>query len=65
MSSSIAISAKGWVMLTGLWLLVIVPLTFLGALVGDRRDRIEHPVRTTQMPRYIPEKRWYQEYGFR
>lgn len=48
-----------------LWLIVMLPLTFLGSLVGDRRERIEHPSRTTQMPRFIPEKRWYQSYSMR
>ncbi|ORY93753.1 hypothetical protein BCR43DRAFT_495268 [Syncephalastrum racemosum] len=61
--SSLGISFKGYVMIFILWLLVIVPLTFVGAYFGDHRDAIEHPVRTTQMPRFIPQKRWYQEYS--
>lgn len=58
-------SVKGWFTLMILWLIVMLPLTFLGSLVGDRRERIEHPSRTTQMPRFIPEKRWYQSYSMR
>ncbi|KAJ8661005.1 hypothetical protein O0I10_003227 [Lichtheimia ornata] len=61
--SSRTMSVKGWFTLMILWLVVMLPLTFLGSLVGDRRERIEHPSRTTQMPRFIPEKRWYQSYS--
>ncbi|KAI9258103.1 Endomembrane protein 70-domain-containing protein [Phascolomyces articulosus] len=61
--SSRAISVKGWLVLTIVWFLVSMPLTFLGAFVGDRRERIEHPARATQMPRFIPDKRWYQTYS--
>ncbi|KAI9495121.1 Endomembrane protein 70-domain-containing protein [Zychaea mexicana] len=61
--SSRAISVKGWLVLTLLWFLVSMPLTFLGAFIGDRRERIEHPARVTQMPRFIPDKRWYQTYS--
>ncbi|KAI9322409.1 hypothetical protein BX666DRAFT_2022888 [Dichotomocladium elegans] len=60
--SSRSMTVKGWMILVSLWLLVMAPLTFLGSFVGDRQERIEHPARTTQMPRFIPEKRWYQSY---
>ena len=63
--SSRAISVKGWIVLTLLWFLVSTPLTFLGAFIGDRREQIEHPARATQMPRFIPDKRWYQTYSVR
>ncbi|CAO3594751.1 unnamed protein product [Absidia cylindrospora] len=61
--SSIAISFRGWLSLILLWGLLVVPLTLLGGYFGDRCERIEHPVRTTQMPRIIPNKRWYQQYN--
>ncbi|KAI8066462.1 hypothetical protein BC940DRAFT_240290 [Gongronella butleri] len=64
-NSSLAISFRGWMKLISFWLTAVVPLTFLGSWVGERQDRIENPVRTTQMPRLIPKKRWYQEYHIR
>ncbi|KAI8093607.1 uncharacterized protein BX664DRAFT_330099 [Halteromyces radiatus] len=61
--SSLAISFRGWVTLILLWILVVMPLTLIGAYFGEKCDRIEHPVRTSQMPRLIPKKRWYQQYS--
>lgn len=58
--SSLAISFSGWVSIISLWLFVLLPLTAAGAYIGERRERIEHPSRTTQIPRMIPAKRWYQ-----
>ena len=42
-----------------LWFGVSVPLTFLGAFLGFRRNVIEYPVRTADIPRQIPEQPWY------
>jgi transmembrane 9 superfamily protein 2/4 len=42
-----------------LWLLVSVPLTFLGAFYGFKADKIEFPVRVSNMPRPIPPQPWY------
>jgi len=42
-----------------LWLLVSVPLTFLGAFYGFKADKIEFPVRVSAMPRPIPVQPWY------
>lgn len=42
-----------------LWFGVSVPLVFFGAYTGFRRDRMEMPVRTNQIPRAIPEQPWY------
>lgn len=58
--SSLAISFSGWVSIISLWLFVLLPLTTVGAYIGERCERIEHPSRTTQIPRMIPAKRWYQ-----
>ncbi|ORX58674.1 hypothetical protein DM01DRAFT_1318052 [Hesseltinella vesiculosa] len=60
--SSLAVSFRGWTVVMFLWWLVVVPLTLIGGWLGERQGVIEHPVRTTQMPRLIPRKRWYQEY---
>ena len=42
-----------------LWLLVSVPLVFVGAYYGFKADTIEFPVRVSAMPRQIPEQPWY------
>ncbi|KAI9260834.1 hypothetical protein BY458DRAFT_439880 [Sporodiniella umbellata] len=58
--STLAISWGGWIMMVLIVLVVLVPATFLGAFLGEKRDRIEYPTRTTQLPRIIPKKQWYQ-----
>lgn len=58
--SSLAISFSGWVSIISIWMFVLLPLTCIGAYIGERRERLEHPSRTTQIPRMIPAKRWYQ-----
>ena len=35
------------------------PLVILGAYFGYKKEPIEHPVRTNQIPRQIPEQVWY------
>lgn len=42
-----------------LWLLVSVPLVFLGAYYGFKADKLELPVRIGSIPRQIPEQPWY------
>jgi transmembrane 9 superfamily protein 2/4 len=42
-----------------LWLLISVPLVFLGAYYGFRADKIELPVRIAVLPRQVPEQPWY------
>jgi len=42
-----------------LWFLVSVPLTFLGAFFGFRRDVDKFPVQTQDIPRQIPSQPWY------
>jgi transmembrane 9 superfamily protein 2/4 len=58
--SSLALSFSGWASLISLWLFVLVPVTLVGAYFGEKAERIEHPSRTTQIPRIIPAKKWYQ-----
>ncbi|KAI9208872.1 uncharacterized protein BJ171DRAFT_437592 [Polychytrium aggregatum] len=45
--------------LLSMWCLVSVPLCFIGAYFGFKKPRIEHPVRTNQIPRQIPEQPLY------
>ncbi|CAO3592436.1 unnamed protein product [Absidia cylindrospora] len=43
----------------GLWTIISVPLNVAGSYVGFRKPRIEHPVRTNQIPRQIPDQPVY------
>lgn len=42
-----------------LWFCISVPLTFLGAYFGYKKDPIEFPVVTSNIPRQIPPQPWY------
>merc|ERR1712164_62512 len=42
-----------------LWFGISVPLVFLGSYFGYRKDAIDLPVRTNQIPRQIPERQWF------
>jgi transmembrane 9 superfamily protein 2/4 len=42
-----------------LWFGISVPLVFLGAYFGYKRDPLEFPVITSNIPRQIPEQPWY------
>eukprot|EP00928_Gymnodinium_smaydae_P022078 TRINITY_DN1865_c0_g2_i1.p1 TRINITY_DN1865_c0_g2~~TRINITY_DN1865_c0_g2_i1.p1 ORF type:complete len:629 (-),score=158.57 TRINITY_DN1865_c0_g2_i1:158-2044(-) len=42
-----------------LWFGISVPLVFLGSYFGFRKDAIELPVRTNQIPRQIPAQPWF------
>jgi len=59
--SSAAIPFSTLVGLLALWWLVSVPLTFVGAFIGFRKRAIDHPVRTNQIPRLIPEQSIYTQ----
>lgn len=45
--------------IAGIWLLISLPLSVVGAYFGFRKPRIEHPVRTNQIPRQIPDQPFY------
>jgi len=59
MGSSAAIPFGTLVALLALWFCISVPLTFVGAYFGFKKQPIEHPVRTNQIPRQIPEQSFY------
>jgi len=42
-----------------LWFGISVPLTFLGAYFGYKKDVDKQPVQTQDIPRQIPEQPWY------
>ncbi|KAI9033308.1 transmembrane 9 superfamily member 4-like [Hyaloraphidium curvatum] len=46
-----------------MWLGISLPLVYAGAYYGQKKQVIEHPVRTNQIPRQIPEQVWYLQPG--
>lgn len=42
-----------------LWFGISVPLVFLGGHIGFKKPEIEDPVKTSKIPRQIPEQAWY------
>ncbi|XP_077299784.1 transmembrane 9 superfamily protein member 2 [Arctopsyche grandis] len=59
--SSAAVPFSTLVALLALWFGVSVPLTFIGAYFGFRKRCLEHPVRTNQIPRQIPDQSVYTQ----
>lgn len=57
--SSAAIPFGTLVAVLAMWFGISVPLTFLGAYFGFKKRSIEHPVRTNQIPRQIPEQSFF------
>uniref|UniRef100_A0A915I5Y9 Transmembrane 9 superfamily member n=1 Tax=Romanomermis culicivorax TaxID=13658 RepID=A0A915I5Y9_ROMCU len=57
--SSAAIPFSTLIALLSLWLGISIPLTFVGAFFGFKKRPIEHPVRTNQIPRQVPEQTCY------
>lgn len=47
-----------------LWFGISLPLVFLGAYLGFRKPTIEVPVRTSKVPRQIPEQPWFMQPTF-
>ncbi|XP_053207116.1 transmembrane 9 superfamily member 2-like [Panonychus citri] len=59
--SSAAIPFTTLIALLAMWFGVSLPLTFAGAYFGFKKRQIEHPVRTNQIPRQIPEQTVYTQ----
>ncbi|CAG2100297.1 unnamed protein product, partial [Medioppia subpectinata] len=59
--SSAAIPFTTLIALLALWFGVSLPLTFVGAYFGFKKRTIEHPVRTNQIPRQIPDQSVYTQ----
>jgi len=47
-----------------LWFGISVPLVFMGAYLGYKRDAITFPVVTSNIPREIPDQPWYLSRSF-
>lgn len=49
-----------WMMyLLTMWFCISLPLVYLGYYFGYRKQPYQHPVRTNQIPRQVPEQHWY------
>lgn len=57
--SSGAVPFSTMIALLAMWLGIALPLVFIGFYFGYRKQSYEHPVRTNQIPRQIPEQQWY------
>jgi len=57
--STIAIPLTTMIAVLLIWFGISVPLVFLGAFFGYRKDKIEPPVATNSIPRFIPPQAWY------
>lgn len=53
-----AIPISTFFVLLSLWFCISVPLTLLGGYFGTRAEAIQYPVRTNQIPREIPARKY-------
>ncbi|GMH12553.1 hypothetical protein Nepgr_014394 [Nepenthes gracilis] len=53
-----AIPISLYFILLSMWFCISVPLTLFGGLLGTRADPIQYPVRTNQIPREIPARKY-------
>lgn len=60
-SSSAAMPFLTLLSLLALWFLVSTPLVFVGSYLGFKKQSIENPVRTNQIPRQIPTQYFYTQ----
>jgi hypothetical protein len=58
--SSMAVPFGTFLVVVVLWFVISLPLVFLGAYLGFRKDVISVPCRTNQIPREVPPQLWYQ-----
>ncbi|KAF8289263.1 putative endosomal integral membrane protein [Trypanosoma cruzi] len=63
-SSSAVVPLFSLVIVMGMWLFVNVPLVFLGAIMGFRRNAISVPSAYSQIPRHVPSQPWYNKRMF-
>ncbi|KAI8329070.1 hypothetical protein BC941DRAFT_363161 [Chlamydoabsidia padenii] len=57
--SSGAVPFGTMVAILGIWGVIALPLSVAGSYFGFRKPRIEHPVRTNQIPRQVPDQPTY------
>jgi transmembrane 9 superfamily protein 2/4 len=59
--SSAAVPFAAVLAVVAMWFCVSLPLVFLGALFGFRRETIKVPVAVAQIPRHIPSRPWHKK----
>jgi transmembrane 9 superfamily protein 2/4 len=57
--SSGAVPFSTLIALLALWFGIALPLVFCGFYFGFRKQPYDHPVRTNQIPRQVPDQVWY------
>ncbi|CAH0556992.1 unnamed protein product [Brassicogethes aeneus] len=57
--SSGAVPFSTMISLLLMWVFISLPLVYLGYYFGYRKQPYQHPVRTNQIPRQVPEQHWY------
>jgi transmembrane 9 superfamily protein 2/4 len=62
--SSDAVPFTRMIILLLLWFGISTPLVFVGAYFGFKRDAIEFPVNTSNIPRQIPDQPWFMSLFF-
>lgn len=62
--SSDAVPFTTMLVLLVLWFGISTPLVFLGAYFGYKQDAIEYPVKTSNIPRQIPDQPWFMSVPF-
>ncbi|XP_018325804.1 transmembrane 9 superfamily member 4 [Agrilus planipennis] len=58
-ASSGAVPFSTMVSLIMMWFCISLPLVYLGYYFGYRKQPYQHPVRTNQIPRQVPDQHWY------
>jgi len=58
-NSGDAVPFHSMVTLMFLWFGISTPLVFFGAFVGFKKNAIEFPVKTSHIPRQIPDQPWF------
>ncbi|TYI77004.1 hypothetical protein E1A91_D06G115900v1 [Gossypium mustelinum] len=62
--SSGAVPFGTMIALVLLWFGISVPLVFIGSHIGIQKPTIQDPVKTSKIPRQIPEQAWYMNPTF-
>ncbi|KAF2881654.1 hypothetical protein ILUMI_24511 [Ignelater luminosus] len=58
-ASSGAVPFSTMISLLLMWFCISLPLVHLGYYFGYRKQPFQHPVRTNQIPRQVPDQHWY------
>jgi len=62
--SSDAVPFTTMLVLLVLWFGISTPLVFVGAYFGYKQDAIEFPVKTSNIPRQVPDQPWFMSIPF-